>query len=253
MPCSKELLPVGFHLGPEGNGPRPKPVSQYEKMRNAGAREIYIILRNGKWDIAHYYGDGSRLGIHIAYLAVGEPYGPPFTLDQAPPFVADATVMFGFPDILFQPEEGFAYAVDRLETTGADIVLGVLPARRIDATDVIELDAQGRVVRLEPKEDRPPRTNRDWTYVLAVWRPAFTGFLSAEVRRLKAIARARTGDAPPEWAVGAVVAAPAQAGLHVNSARFDRGHFLYVGTPAGLIAATEFPGVWRGADRVGGS
>jgi glucose-1-phosphate thymidylyltransferase len=54
---SRELLLVGFHLGPEGD-PRPKPVSQYllAKMRHAGAGEIYIVLRSGKWDIANYYG-----------------------------------------------------------------------------------------------------------------------------------------------------------------------------------------------------
>jgi glucose-1-phosphate thymidylyltransferase len=249
LPCSKELWPVGFQRNPEGE-PRPKPVSQYllEKMERAGATEVFVILRSGKWDIADYYGDGSRLGLRLAYLVMGDPYGPPFTLAQAAPFVTDATALFGFADILFQPEDGFARALQRLETTGADLVLALCPIPRTVATDVVEIDAAGRVVGLEPKENRPRRTDHDATYLLAVWRPAFTEFLSTEVRRLAAIARARAGDGTPEWPMGAVIAAALRAGLHVDSVRFEEGRFLDIGTPHGLIAAAEFPGVWGGTD-----
>src|SRR5918996_520119 len=86
---------------------------------------------------------------------------------------------------------------------------------------------------------RPARTDHDATYLLAVWRPAFTEFLSAEVRRLAAIARARAGDGTPEWPMGAVIAAALRAGLHVDSVRFEEGRFLDIGTPHGLIAAAE--------------
>ena len=91
---------------------RPKVVSHYllEKMRLAGIQEVYIVLRPGKWDIPAYFGDGSALGMHLAYLILGVPFGVPFTLDQAYPFVRNATVAFGFPDMLFDPEDGFIKA-----------------------------------------------------------------------------------------------------------------------------------------------
>ena len=99
IPCSKELLPVGFQSAADGAAGRPKPVSQYllERMRLGGATKVFFIARPGKWDIADYYGDGSRLGLHLGYLHVGAPWGPPFTLAQATPFIGDANVVFGFP------------------------------------------------------------------------------------------------------------------------------------------------------------
>ena len=54
-------------------------------MRLAGAQRIYFIVRPGKFDIAEYYGDGSRLGLTFAYLMMGAPYGPPFSVAQAAP------------------------------------------------------------------------------------------------------------------------------------------------------------------------
>src|SRR4028119_778776 len=89
LPCSKELLPVGFQSAREGADRRPKPVSQYllDRMRLAGARKVFFIARPGKWDIADYYGDGSRLGLHLAYLHVGAPWGPPSPTAQARPLI----------------------------------------------------------------------------------------------------------------------------------------------------------------------
>ena len=73
LPCSKELYPIGFQLTKE-QGPRPKVVSQYllEKMSLAGISKAYLVLRPGKWDIPAYFGDGSRLNMHLAYLLFTE-------------------------------------------------------------------------------------------------------------------------------------------------------------------------------------
>ena len=76
-------------------------------MRLADVRKAYIILRKGKWDIPSYLGDGKFLDMRIAYLMMDLPYGPPYTLDQGLPFVKDAFVAFGFPDILFHSDKGF--------------------------------------------------------------------------------------------------------------------------------------------------
>ena len=75
LPCSKELLPIGVHREPAALRGRPKAVSQYllERMRAAGARRVFFVVRGGKFDIADYYGDGSRLKLSIAYLMMNEP------------------------------------------------------------------------------------------------------------------------------------------------------------------------------------
>jgi glucose-1-phosphate thymidylyltransferase len=50
LPCSKEVYPIGYDQCREG---RPNAVSHYllEKMQSAGIKKVYIILREGKWDI----------------------------------------------------------------------------------------------------------------------------------------------------------------------------------------------------------
>ena len=248
LPCSKELMPIGVHREPAELRGRPKAVSQYllEKMRAAGARRIFFVVRSGKFDIAGYYGDGSRLGLSIAYLMMNEPWGPPFSAAQAAPFVDGATVLFGFPDILIQPEDCFVRACDRLRETGADIVLGLFRGALTDALDLVRTDEQGRVVELVTKEERPPRGDGDTGYMLAAWGPGFTRFLVDETRRLSALAHSGAHGPAPDWPMGAVIAAAIHAGLHVDSVFLPDARFLDIGTPEGLAAAGEFPGVWLG-------
>jgi glucose-1-phosphate thymidylyltransferase len=252
LPCSKELLPVGFQSAQEGADRRPKPVSQYllDRMRLAGARKVFFIGRRGKWDIADYYGDGSRLGLHLAYLHVGAPWGPPFTLAQATPFIGDADVVFGFPDILIDPADSFTPLLHRLRSTGADVVMGLFHCRGDEPGDVIETDGNGRLTALQTKEERPLRPDRYTCWMFAVWRATFTRFLTAHCAALALRAEAAVRDSPgakaPEWPVGAVIAAAIGEGLHVDSVSFESGRFLDVGTPGGITAAARFPGVWDG-------
>jgi glucose-1-phosphate thymidylyltransferase len=249
LPCSKELLPVGYRRRPGDGGIRPKVASHYlvEKMVAAGATHAYVVVRPGKWDILEYYGDGSAFGIDLAYLVGDEPLGPPFTLDHAYPFVRDATVLFGFPDILFQPQDAFRSAVERLVETGADVVVGAYARNPEELFDVVDADPAGRVSRLahdKPVVDRPRTEGRSW--VFAVWRPTFTEFLHAEVGRLRArVENGATGERR-EWSVGHVIDEAIDAGLHVNSVFFPDAAYTDIGEPDRLARALRFPGVWDG-------
>lgn len=250
LPCSKELLPVGVHAEPEALRGRPKVVSQYllEKMRAAGANRIFFVLRSGKWDIAEYYGNGAHLGLDCAYLLAAEPYGPAFTVAAAVPFLGDATVLFGFPDILIQPQDVYARLVARLDASGADIVLGLFRGRLEDPIDVVTTDASGRVTRLVTKEEKPARAEGDIGYMTAAWAPRFTAFLRQHTTRVAAAARSGAFGAAPEWPMGSTIAAAIEADLHVDSVLLEDAGFLDIGTPAGLAQAASFPGV-HGAGR----
>lgn len=257
LPCSKELLPVGFQSADEGADRRPKPVSQYllERMRLAGAGKVFFIARAGKWDIADYYGDGSRLGLHLAYLHVGAPWGPPFTLAQATPFIGEADVVFGFPDILIDPADSFTPLQERMKSTGADVVLGLFHCRADEPGDVVVTDGNGRLTSLQTKEERPVRPENYTCWMFAVWRSTFTRFLTAHCRHLAVQAENTVRESPqakaPEWPVGAVIAAAMRHGLHVDSVFFESGRFLDVGTPDGITAAAGFPLVWDGRQSPG--
>ena len=84
-------------------------------------------MRKGKWDIPAYFGDGKMLDMNLAYLMMDLPYGVPYTLDQAYPFVQDAIIALGFPDIIFEPEDAYRNCC-QTEESNADIVLGLFPA-----------------------------------------------------------------------------------------------------------------------------
>ena len=147
LPCSKELYPVGFWRSPDEKEGRPKVACHYllEKMRAAGITKAYIVLREGKWDIPAYLQDGAIADMHLGYLMLGLPYGVPYTLDQAYPFVRDAIIAFGFPDILFQPDDAFVQLVAKQDASNADIMLGLFPADSPQKVDMVDLDEKGRV------------------------------------------------------------------------------------------------------------
>lgn len=175
LPCSKELYPIGFRQV-DSHSLRPKVVSHYllEKMRLAGAKKAYIIIREGKWDIPTYLRDGTIVDMSLAYLMITLPFGAPYTLDQAYPFVQNALIVFGFPDIIFQPDDAFVQLISKQMDTGADLVLGLFPAIQPQKMDMVDLDDKGLIRRIVIK---PDQTDLFYTWIIAVWTPVFTDFL----------------------------------------------------------------------------
>ena len=233
LPCSKELFPIGFRSQEEAPDLRPKVVSHYllEKMRLAGIQQVYIVLRPGKWDIPTYFGDGSALGMHLAYLILGVPFGVPFTLDQAYPFVRNATVAFGFPDMLFDPEDSFTKLLQRQSASRADITLGLVPANPPPLKeDRVDFDNDGNVRKLILNNSE---SSLRYSWVIAVWRPTFTQFLHDYVRD-------NIVDAQNiELSAGHAIQSAIDAGLKVDSFVLGETPYLDIGTPDGLLRAVE--------------
>jgi glucose-1-phosphate thymidylyltransferase len=233
LPCSKEMLPVGFELGEGGLRPKSACVVLLENMRLAGVHTAFIVIQDGKWDIPHGLGDGSVVDMSLGYLMRGLPYGPPYSLDQAYPFVRDAVVAFGFPDILVRPEESYSRLRQHSERSAADVVLGLYPAHSPEIMDMVELDERQRIVRLEIK---PDRTSLRYAWINAIWSPTFTEFL-----------RTYLGQIPPpsqEVTVGHVLRAAIEKGFTIEGVPFPEGRYLDIGTPAQLAQALRHPEQW---------
>jgi glucose-1-phosphate thymidylyltransferase len=226
LPCSKELLPVGFRETPQG--PAPKVACHYllERFRAAGIRRVYMVLHESKWDVPRYLGTGEIADVALAYLAIPGSRSVPETLDRACPFVAGSLVALGFPDVLFQPEDAYARLIERQAATGADLVLGLFPATRCQTTDMVDLGPDGRVRGIEI---RPATTALRYNWLIAVWGPAFTRHLHEAVRSAPASER--------ELQIGAVVQSAVEAGLHVAGVEFPEGSYRDIGTPEELAAA----------------
>jgi glucose-1-phosphate thymidylyltransferase len=233
LPCSKELYPIGFRSAEEGGGAQTKVVSHYllEKMRFAGIAKAYIILREGKWDIPGYFGDGLLLNMHLAYLMMRSPLGVPYTLDQAYPFVKETTVAMGFPDILFQPDDAFVQLRARQQKADADVSLGLFPTDSPRNEEMVDLDDEGCVREIIVKQDC---THLCYTWGIALWTPAFTQFLHDYVS-----ARQDSIPGQRELTVGDVIQAAIQKHLRVNAMPLSKEPYLDIGTPVGLVKAIQ--------------
>ncbi|MCZ6801760.1 MAG: sugar phosphate nucleotidyltransferase [Nitrospirae bacterium] len=243
LPCSKDLYPVGFHsVGKEGSL-RPKVVSHYllEKLRLANIKKVYIILREGKWDIPTYFGDGKILDMHVAYLMMGLPFGVPYTLDQAYPFIENHLVALGFPDAILQPDDAFVKLLDKQEESNADIVLGLFPAMYPHKNEMVEFDDNGSIRSIQIKSDR---TELVYAWEIAIWTPVFTRFMHDYVSARQGIGD-KTNDGinqveQNELHVGDVIQAAIESDLQIDSVLFEDGSCLDIGTPEDLRKAAEY-------------
>jgi glucose-1-phosphate thymidylyltransferase len=156
LPFSKELYPIYIDKVSKEKPFHPKTTIQYllENMKNGGAINVFIVIRDGKWDIPSYFGDGSTLGLNIAYLMMGVPFGPPFTIDQAYPFLENDLIVFGFPDILVTPFNAFDVLVEKLKNSSADAILGLHNVDDPENWDMVKLGSNGLVSILIIKKRR---------------------------------------------------------------------------------------------------
>lgn len=234
IPCSKEIYPIGFGVTTSDGIARPKVAGEYllEKFSNADVTRALIILRKGKWDIPQYFGDGSRMGMDLAYLIMGNPGGVPFTLDQAFSFVENKIVAFGFPDILFSEQGAFTSLLQCQRTSDADVVLGLFPCGTIPHADRVEVQEDGWVRQVFTHSSSTHLPN---TWGIAVWTSRFKNFLHEFIAPLKAMTHLEA-----ELSLSEVMQAGLEQGLKIQSVTVSHKPFLDIGTPEGLAQATSY-------------
>lgn len=230
LPCSKEIYPVGFRRAENGEQ-RPKVSAHYllDRMRQGGITRTYVILRNGKWDIPAYLGDGALANMHLAYLMKERSFGVPDTLDQAYPFVDGKLVALGLSDVLFAPKDAFAQLLDRQASSEADVVLGVFPAQQPSKEDMVALRSGRWVERIMVK---PAETELEFTWMLAVWTPRFMQFMHEHLSLFRKTSS--NGDSG-ELYLGDVFNAAIEQGQKIDAVVFREGTYLDIGTPENLV------------------
>ena len=229
LPCSKEIYPVGFQ---NEEGPRAACHALLESMAAADADKAYVILRSGKWDIPAYLGSGAFVGLNLAYIVTDQTAGTPFTVDRAFLFVDNAIVLFGFPDIIFEPKDAFVRLLKRQQDSGAGIVVGLYRAKCPDKMDMVELDSAGRLREIVIK---PCSTQLEYTWIIAVWTSAFTRFMHEYLSAAPVVKR----EAREEIYVGDVFRAWIREGFTVETVTFSDGNYVDIGTPEDLISAVR--------------
>jgi glucose-1-phosphate thymidylyltransferase len=127
-----------------------RPIIDYllDRMEVAGCTEIRVVTRPEKQDVA----DHARA--HGAVVLLARPTTVSESLlaglhDLAP----ESRVVFGFPDTLWQPRDGFARLLAALRP-GWDVVLGIFRADAPSRSDVVTL-AGDRVTTIQIKPEQP--------------------------------------------------------------------------------------------------
>lgn len=232
LPCSKELLPVGFHnVIVQGNPTQqPKVVSQYllENMALAGAKKVYIVIGKGKTDILQYYGTGSQLGLSIAYLIVEHFGGMPYTLNQAEPWLKEETILFGMPDTIVEPRDVYVQLLKHHWSGPYDLTLGLFLTDTPQRFGMVATGLHNQVVHIV---DKPLQSDLSYMWGVACWSPKFTSFLACYLSNLTSHIS--------EVVLGDVFQAALEDGFRIGAVPFDEGYYLDIGTPQDLKRAIQ--------------
>ena len=196
-----------------------------ESYRAANINDITIIIREGKEDIPKKLESGEKYGVDIEYLYTQNPYGPPYTLDEAYSKSKNKFVAIGFPDILFTPSTAFEALIEKQQNTNADVVLGLFRAPHPEKMDMVAFDQSGAIESIQIK---PQQTSLVWTWILAVWSPVFSKFMH---QNLQDMLKEFESKKRTECHVGTFFQIALSEGISFEYEYFDQGKLIDIGTP----------------------
>ncbi len=130
-----------------------KPVLQYhvELLKRYGIKDILLTVGHLSDSIEEYFGDGSRFGVKISYLAEKEPMGTAGVLSQME--IDDDAFLVLYGDVLVNVD------LDRLfkfhKQKGSQVTLAVHPSDHPQDSDVISLDVDSRVKAVVHRPQTP--------------------------------------------------------------------------------------------------
>lgn len=234
LPCSKEILPIGYAELQFKGARSPKVAIQYliDAMLAAGIEEQHIVLRQGKWDIANYLESLPESSAQFAYYVLRDSLSSVHSLDKAYPFIRNKVVALGFPDILMGSVPVYQLILNELNTTKVDVVLALFPTEQPNLVDMVELDKENNVLALEIK---PDKTILNQTWGAAVWQNSFTEFMH------DCVVNADFGEnsVGREPHIGDVIGVAIARGLSVKAVKVSDAPYLDIGTPGNLVSAVR--------------
>ena len=231
LPFSKELYPIGMQpFGVNKQIPKVSSMHLIDSMKKAGVSNFYSVIREGKWDIPAYFNNGRLFDINMAYLIADKAYGVPYTLNQVYPFATDKTIVMGFPDIVFKPEDAYSKLLDQLDSKPEiDVLLGLFPVDDTSKWDTVVLDKNKELKAINIKSDTAG--NKDMAWIMAGWRNRFSDFLNTYIESYVTKA---VFDSKNELQLSTIFLAALDAGIKIDTIKFERGFCVDIGTQEGL-------------------
>jgi glucose-1-phosphate thymidylyltransferase len=153
---SKELYPVvyrGRHFA----------VSEFsiKAMLKARVDEIRLVINPDKLDIVKYY---AKYKAPIAMYFNRSRNQPESCLFPIKTMDLEDICLYGLPDTIFQPNDGFM-KLRRVLERGADVAIGLFKVEDGTKFDSVALDKKNRVLAIKPKY-HPPALSQ---YIWGIW------------------------------------------------------------------------------------
>ena len=131
-----------------------KPMIQWqiENIRRYGILDFVIITGHLGEKIQEYFGDGSRLGVHIRYIQETTPLGSAGALYYLKAMgVKDESFLFVYADVMFDID--WERMISFYESRQGEAVLAVHPNSHPGDSDLIVLDDMQRVTAVKSKNN----------------------------------------------------------------------------------------------------
>ena len=149
------LRPLTFtgnkHMLPLAN----KPMLQYglEHLKNAGIKDVGIILGPVKEGVVEYFGDGSNFDVNITYIEQPDPKGLAHAVLIAEDFLRGQPFVMYLGDNLLK--QGVKPFKDEFNKTGSDFVGGVAKIKDPSRYGVVVYNEDGTIKKIVEKPKEP--------------------------------------------------------------------------------------------------
>jgi len=232
IPCSKEIMPLGFGSQKDAPDGVWRPVTAIETHINAhsqaGAERIAVIIGPGKDDIVHYLGDGSRYGVSLTYMYQEDLLGMPYALNLARPWIGESSVIFSMPDTLISPSNLISELAGQHLSSANGVTLALFPTSTPERFGMVELDTTATVTRIV---DKPLDSQLNLMWGFAVWSSDFTEFMHDYLGRV--------GRKDEECVLGDVFSDALTRQMKVGQTVFHDGRYIDIGTPRSFQSAVR--------------
>lgn len=146
------------HMLPIAN--KPMLVYGLEHLRNAGIKEICIILGPVKEGVVETLGDGSKYGVKITYVDQPEPKGLAHAVMVAEKFLRGEPFVMYLGDNLIK--QGVKPLVEEYLRSRSDCIVGTTQVKNPSQFGVVVFDEKGNVARFVEKPKEPIS---DWALI----------------------------------------------------------------------------------------
>jgi glucose-1-phosphate thymidylyltransferase len=162
LPVSKEILPI-----------RGRPVMDYliERMRAAPCSELRVVTRPEKEDVTRHAESLGAVVVHANPRSVSESLLAAMG-DLSPTDI----VLFGFPDTIWEPVDGYRRLVQAMGTT-YDIALGLFRTDEPERADVVRFTDSWLITAVEVKWEHP---SSNWVWGCGAARAHALGGIASE-------------------------------------------------------------------------